>query len=118
EPCTLRYGDFSVFKPGPWSQGPVFLQQLGILEGCDLRGMGLGSVEYVHVLVESAKLAFADREAWYGDPHHTAVPMAQLLAPAYSALRRSLIAEDAAADPQPGRPCARESWMPRPAPEQ
>jgi gamma-glutamyltranspeptidase/glutathione hydrolase len=118
EPCELHYGDFSVFKPGPWSQGPVFLQQLGILGGCDLRGMGLGSVDYIHTLAESAKLAFADREAWYGDPQHTPVPMAELLAPAYSALRRSLIGEYAAMDPQPGRPCDREPWIPQVQPEQ
>jgi gamma-glutamyltranspeptidase/glutathione hydrolase len=118
EPCELRYGDFSVFKPGPWSQGPVFLQQLGILEGCDLRGMGLGSVEYVHTLAEAAKLAFADREAWYGDPHHTPVPIAQLLAPDYSAQRRALIGEQAAADPQPGRPGDREPWIPHGEPEE
>jgi gamma-glutamyltranspeptidase/glutathione hydrolase len=118
DPCELQYGDFSVFKPGPWSQGPVFLQQLGILQGCDLGGMGLGSVEYLHTLAEAAKLAFADREAWYGDPHHTPVPVAELLAPAYSAQRRSLIGEDAALDPQPGRPCDRESWIPQPEPEE
>jgi gamma-glutamyltranspeptidase/glutathione hydrolase len=118
EPCELRYGDFSVFKPGPWSQGPVFLQQLGILEGRDLRRMGLGSVEYVHTLAEAAKLAFADREAWYGDPHHTPVPMAELLAPAYSELRRSLIGEYAAVDPQPGRPNDREPWIPQAEPEE
>lgn len=117
-PCQLAYGDFSVFKPGPWSQGPVFLQQLAVLEGCDLRAMGLGSVEYIHTLVEAAKLAFADREAWYGDPRHSPVPMAELVAPAYSALRRSLIAEYAADDPQPGVPCDREPWMPQPEPQQ
>jgi len=118
EPCELRYGDFSVFKPGPWSQGPVFLQQLGILDGCDLRGLGLGSAEYVHTIAEAAKLAFADREARYGDPRHTPVPMAELLAPAYSALRRSLIGECAAVDPQPGRPDDHEPWIPQPEPEQ
>ena len=118
EPCELPYGEFTVFKPGPWSQGPVFLQQLGILEGCDLRGLGLGSAEYVHTLAEAAKLAFADREAWYGDPRHTPVPMAELLAPDYSALRRALIGEHADLDPRPGRPGDREPWIPRPEPEQ
>jgi gamma-glutamyltranspeptidase/glutathione hydrolase len=112
EPCALPYREFSVYKPGPWSQGPVFLQQLGILEGCDLRGMGLGSVEYVHTLAEAAKLAFADREAWYGDPLHTPVPMAELLAPAYAAARRSLIGQRTAVDPQAGRLGTRESWIP------
>jgi gamma-glutamyltranspeptidase / glutathione hydrolase len=118
EPCEVTYGDLSVHKPGPWSQGPVFLQQLGILEGCDLRAMGLGSVEYVHTLAEAAKLAFADREAWYGDPRHTPVPMAELLGLTYSAPRRSLIGEYAALDPQPGRPGDREPWMPQTEPEQ
>jgi gamma-glutamyltranspeptidase/glutathione hydrolase len=119
EPCSLPYGDFTVHKPGPWSQGPVFLQQLAILERCDLPGMGLGSVEYVHTLAEVAKLAFADREAWYGDPAHTPVPMAELLAPGYSAQRRSLIGDGAALDPEPGRPGGGgEPWIPQAAPEQ
>jgi gamma-glutamyltranspeptidase/glutathione hydrolase len=117
EPCGLTYGDYSVFKPGPWSQGPVFLQQLAILDGCDLRGMGLGSAEYVHTLAEAAKLAFADREAWYGDPDHTPVPMAELLAPEYSAARRSMIDKRAAEAPQPGAPGGGEPWMPWPEPE-
>jgi gamma-glutamyltranspeptidase/glutathione hydrolase len=120
--CTRSYalagGEFTVHKPAPWSQGPVFLQQLGILSGCDLRGMGLGSVEYVHTLAEAAKLAFADREGWYGDPEHTPVPMAELLAAEYSARRRSLIGADAALDPQPGRVGAGEPWMPQAEPEQ
>jgi len=118
EPCALPYGDFTVHKPGPWSQGPVFLQQLAILSGCDLRGMGLGSVEYVHTLAEAAKLAFADREAWYGDPAHTPVPIAELLAPAYSAQRRALIGECAALDPEPGRVGGGQPWIPQAEPEQ
>jgi gamma-glutamyltranspeptidase/glutathione hydrolase len=118
EPAALAYGDFTVHKPGPWSQGPVFLQQLGILEGCDLRGMGQGSLEYVHTIAEAAKLAYADREAWYGDPLHTDVPMAELLAAPYSAQRRALIGASAAVDPQPGRPVDREVWIPQGEPEQ
>jgi gamma-glutamyltranspeptidase/glutathione hydrolase len=117
EPCALTYGDYTVCKPGPWSQGPVFLQQLAILEGCDLAGAGLGSADYVHTLVEAAKLAFADREAWYGDPRHTAVPMAELLAHRYAARRRALIGALASDDPQPGTPADRTSWMPWPDPE-
>ena len=104
EPCGIGYGTYTVFKPGPWSQGPVFLQQLAILDGLDLRAAGLGSAEYVHAMAEAAKLAFADREAWYGDPRHTQVPMAELLAPAYSAMRRALIGDRAADDPAPGTP--------------
>ncbi|MFY1652848.1 gamma-glutamyltransferase family protein [Solwaraspora sp. WMMB762] len=118
EPYELSYHGLSVFKPGPWTQGPAFLQQLALLEGHDLRGMGLNSADYVHTRVEAAKLAFADREAWYGDPRHVQVPMDALLAPDYTALRGSLIASDSALNPQPGRPDGRESWIPwaEPAP--
>ncbi|MEV1143560.1 gamma-glutamyltransferase [Micromonospora sp. NPDC049799] len=116
--CALPYREFTVHKPGPWSQGPVFLQQLALLDGCDLRSMGLGSAEYVHTVAEAAKLAFADREAWYGDPLHTPVPMDDLLAAGYSAERRSLIGEHANLDPQPGRPDGAEPWIPQAEPEE
>ena len=118
EPCSLTYRDHTVFKPGPWSQGPVFLQQLGILEGCNLRDTGgPGSEQYVHILAEAAKLAFADREAWYGDPGHTDVPIDALLSPAYAEQRRSLIGPGAELEPLPGRPDGREPHIPWPAPE-
>jgi gamma-glutamyltranspeptidase/glutathione hydrolase len=118
EPHVLSYGDYTVHKPGPWSQGPVFLQQLSILAGCDLRGMGLNSVEYIHTLAEVAKLAFADREAYYGDPTQTPVPMTELLNPEYAALRRSLIGDGAALDPQPGRVGTERPWIPQAEPDQ
>ncbi|HUZ39567.1 MAG TPA: gamma-glutamyltransferase family protein [Streptosporangiaceae bacterium] len=117
EAYSRPYRGFSVHKPGPWSQGPVFLQQLGILEGFDLRGMGLGSADYVHTVAEAAKLAFADREAWYGDPLHTPVPMAELLDPAYAAARRALIGPHAALDPGAGRPAGGEPCIPWGEPE-
>ena len=78
-PVAAGYAGYTVFKTGPWGQGPVFLQQLQLLEGFDLKGMGHGTAEYVHVITECAKLAFADREAWYGDPLFVDVPMAALL---------------------------------------
>jgi gamma-glutamyltranspeptidase / glutathione hydrolase len=115
--CALGYRDLTVHKAGPWTQGPVFLQQLGILEGLDLRGMGLNSAEYVHTLTEAAKLAFADREAWYGDPAHTPVPLDGLLSPGYATRRRALVGEDANPDPRPGRPCDGDPWIPQPQPE-
>src|SRR5262249_50257219 len=64
EPTSRSYRGATVFKCGPWSQGPVFLQQLALLEGIDLRAMGHNSAAYLHTLVEAAKLAFADREAY------------------------------------------------------
>jgi gamma-glutamyltranspeptidase/glutathione hydrolase len=64
---TTTHG-WTVCKCGPWSQGPVFLQQLALLEGFDLAAMDPLGTEFVHTVAECAKLAFADREAWYGDP--------------------------------------------------
>src|SRR5262249_12468415 len=67
-PASVDYRGLTVYKSGPWTQGPVFLQQLRLLEGFDLEKMGHNSASYVHTLIESAKLAFADREKYYGDP--------------------------------------------------
>ena len=85
EPVSLRFGDWTVFKTGPWGQGPVFLQQLALL---DELGPFLG-VEHVHTVLEGAKLAFADREAWYGDS--APVPLELLLSREYADARRALI---------------------------
>jgi gamma-glutamyltranspeptidase/glutathione hydrolase len=90
-PASYRYRGLDVFKCPPWSQGPVFLQQLALLEGFDLAGMGHNSVEYIHLVAEAAKLAFADREAFYGDPAFVDVPMERLLSPEYTRERRALI---------------------------
>jgi gamma-glutamyltranspeptidase/glutathione hydrolase len=88
---TARYRGVDVHKCGPWTQGPVFLQQLGLLGGFDLAGMGHNSAQYLHTLVEAAKLAFADRERWYGDPLFADVPMQRLLSREYAARRRGLM---------------------------
>src|ERR671936_2734212 len=96
-PVSLDYRGHTVFKTGPWGQGPVFLQQLALLEGFDLAEMGLGSAELVHTVVECAKLAFADREAWYGDPDFADVPLDLLLSKDYAAERRALVYETASA---------------------
>ena len=92
---SLDYRGLQVHKCPAWTQGPVFLQQLGILEGFDLNKMGHNTPEYLHAWVETAKLAFADREAYYGDPAHDEVPMELLLSRDYSATRRNLIESDA-----------------------
>ena len=91
DPVTATYRGHDVFKCGPWSQGPVFLQQLTILEGFDLASLGHNSPEYIHLLIETAKLAFADRETYYGDPDFVDVPLDTLLSKAYAAKRRALI---------------------------
>ena len=86
-----RHGIFEVFKTGFWGQGPVLLQALSILQGFDLERMGHNSTEYVHTVAEALKLAFADRDAFYGDPDFASVPETGLLSNAYAAERRKLI---------------------------
>jgi gamma-glutamyltranspeptidase / glutathione hydrolase len=103
-PVTLDYAGLTVCKTGPWGQGPVFLQQLALLAGFDLAGMGPGSADFIHTVVECAKLAFADREAWYGDPRTAAVPLAALLSPEYAAARGQLVGAAASGDLRPGAP--------------
>ena len=88
---SLEYRGLEVHKCPAWTQGPVFLQQLSILEGFDLGKMGHNTAEYLHTWIETSKLAFADREAYYGDPAHDEVPMELLLSKDYAASRRSLI---------------------------
>ena len=103
-PVTFGYAGLTVCKTQPWGQGPVFLQQLALLAGFDLAAMGPGSAAYIHTVTECAKLAFADREAWYGDPAFTDVPVEALLSPGYSDERRRLVGETASADLVPGSP--------------
>jgi gamma-glutamyltranspeptidase / glutathione hydrolase len=113
EPATLAYGDWRVHKTRPWSQGPVFLQQLALLGGFDLRAMGPGSPDFVHTVVECAKLAFADREAWYGDPDFAPDLTAELLEAPYTDLRRALVGDTASMDLRPGSPGGRHPRVPR-----
>lgn len=112
EPVSLEYRGHTVHKPGPWSQGPVFLQQLRLLEGFDLADMGVGSPDYVHTVIEAAKLAFADREAWYGDPEFVDVPLDELLSAGYADERRALIGPDASGTLRPGAMRGRSGWVP------
>ena len=74
-PASYDYGRYRVHKTGPWGQGPVLLQQLALLKGFDLSAVDPDSAEFVHVVTECAKLAFADREAFYGDPGFVDVPL-------------------------------------------
>ncbi len=111
-PVTLEYQGLTVCKTGPWGQGPVFLQQLALLDGFDLRAMGPGSADFIHTVTECAKLAFADREAWYGDPRATDVPLAGLLSREYAAQRRGLVRGDASAELIPGSPGGAKPRLP------
>ena len=103
-PVTYDYQGLTVCKTGPWGQGPVFLQQLALLRGYDLEAMEPGGAEYIHTVTECAKLAFADREAWYGDPDFTDVPLGELLSAAYNDERRKLVGDSASTELLPGRP--------------
>ena len=111
DPVGLDYHGYTVFKTGPWGQGPVFLQQLALLDGYDLQAAGFLTADYVHTVVECAKLAFADREAWYGDPHAVDVPLDHLLSETYSKERRALITPDASYELRPGSPGGRQPRM-------
>ena len=104
DPVRFDYRGLTVCKTGPWGQGPVFLQQLSLLAGFDLDAMEPGGVDYIHTVVECAKLAFADREAWYGDPRFASVPLTDLLSPGYAAQRRALVGAAASGELRPGSP--------------
>ena len=105
-----RYRSFEVHKVPAWSQGPVFLQQLALLEGFDAGEAGFLSADYLHRLIEGSKLAYADREAWYGDVPD--VPTADLLSPDYSANRLSLVGTRASDRLRPGEPGGRRPQLP------
>jgi gamma-glutamyltranspeptidase/glutathione hydrolase len=114
EPLTVDYAGLTVLKAGPWSQAPVFLQQLRLLEGFDLAAMGHASADYIHTVTECAKLAFADREAWYGDPNFVGVPTDDLLSASYADERRALVGSEAAGELRPGSPGGRIPRLPAP----
>ncbi|WP_220447788.1 gamma-glutamyltransferase family protein [Nonomuraea diastatica] len=109
DPVTFDYRGHTVCKTGPWGQGPVFLQQLALLSRFDLDAMGYLSADYVHTVTEVAKLAFADREAWYGDAD---VPMSDLLGEAYNAERCVLVGHEASLELRPGAPGGRAPRLP------
>src|SRR5204863_7124038 len=95
-PISYDYGRYTVLKAGPWTQGLVTLQQLALLKGFELDGLDPAGPDFIHLQVEAAKLAFADREKFYGDPKFTDIPIATLLSDAYNDARRKLISRDKA----------------------
>jgi gamma-glutamyltranspeptidase/glutathione hydrolase len=96
EAVTTKFGDIEVFACGPWCQGPSLLQALNLLDGAELRRLGHNSVGYLHRITEAVKLAFADREAFFGDPRVVDVPIRELLSREYSRQRREMIHADRA----------------------
>lgn len=103
-PVTRDYRGMTVCKCGPWSQGPVLLQMLGLLEGFNITGLDPLGPDLVHLWAEATKLAFADREAFYGDPNFTDVPLDALLSRPYTDARRTLIGPEASHELRPGQP--------------
>ncbi len=101
-PLNYDYHGHTVLKCGPWSQGPAFLQQLALLRGFDLGAMDPYGAEFIHTVVECAKLAFADREAYYGDPDFVRVPTEALLSEDYNTERQRLIGPQASLELRPG----------------
>jgi gamma-glutamyltranspeptidase / glutathione hydrolase len=101
-PATYDYHGWTVAKTGPWGQGPVLLQSLALLKGCDLAALDPSGGEFIHLIVEAMKLAYADREIYYGDPKFSSVPLDHLLSDPYNDARRALIAARASYDMRPG----------------
>lgn len=105
EPVSANYRGYTVYKCGPWTQGPVLCQNLRLLEGFDLKSMGHLSGDYIHVVTEAMKLGYADRDEYYADPRFSKVPMTELLSESYTQLRRPLIdLRRASLERRPGDP--------------
>ena len=113
QPLTVDFAGWTVAKCGPWSQGPVFLQQLRLLELDDLAQAGFLTADHIHTVVEGAKLAFADREAWYADPEFARVDLEHLLSPDYGRSRRELIGRAASLELRPGTLDGKEPHLPQ-----
>jgi gamma-glutamyltranspeptidase/glutathione hydrolase len=111
-PVSSEFQGATFFKAGPWSQGPVLLQTLRLLSHSDIASLRHNSAAYIHAVVEALKLAFADREAWYGDPKFSDVPLDALLSVEYGRERAGLISERASTELRPGSPAGRSPRLP------
>ena len=100
---SVDHNGWEVFKCGAWTQGPALLQSLRILENHDVAAMDPRGAEFAHLVTETLKLSFADREAYYGDPQHGTIPLDQLLSQSYGAERARLIGDRASLEMRPGR---------------
>lgn len=102
DPVSTSYRGYIIYKPGFWSQGPVMIQMLNILEGMGIGSLGFNSAAYIHTVTEAMKLAFADRDTYYGDPAFVRIAAARLLSKEYAAERRKEITDKASQDFRPG----------------
>jgi gamma-glutamyltranspeptidase/glutathione hydrolase len=103
EPVSTTFKGYTVYKTGFWTQGPAMIEALNILDGFDLVGMKVNSADYLHTMVEALKLAYADRDTYYGDPKFNKIPAETLLSKEYANERRKLITEEASLDFRPGK---------------
>jgi gamma-glutamyltranspeptidase/glutathione hydrolase len=110
DPLSVDYHGWTVWKGGMWTQGPTLLQSLRMLEGMGSGAMALAGADFVHTVTETMKLAFADREAYYGDPLHTDLPVETLLSRDYAGTRRALIGDRASLEQRPGEIAGFEAW--------
>ena len=105
EPVSINYKGYSVYKTNTWTQGPVMLQALRLIENFDLKKYGYLSPRYIHIVTEALKLSLADRDTYYGDPLFVKVPLKNLLSDEYTKLRYPLIDLNKASDEcRPGDP--------------
>jgi len=109
-PLEIDHAGWTIWKCGAWTQGPAFLQALRLLEGTGIAQAPSNGAEFVHLVTEALKLAFADREAYYGDPDFTDIPIDTLLSRAYADTRRGLIGATASLEQRPGRIAGFEAW--------
>ena len=102
EPVSTEFQGARVYKPGFWSQGPAMIEALNLLSSFDLPAMRYNSAQYIHTLTEALKLAYADRDTYYGDPKFVKVPEQELLSMKYAEERRKLMGHSASLAFQPG----------------
>jgi gamma-glutamyltranspeptidase/glutathione hydrolase len=112
EPVSINYRGHTIYKCGVWTQGPALLEALQILAGFNLRAMGHNRPDAIHSIAEALKLALADRDTYYADPHFADVPLAGLLSPEYATLRRDLIdTKHASLERRPGDPRSKKAVL-------
>src|SRR5580658_6103662 len=103
EPVSTEFHGARVYKPGFWSQGPAMIETLNMLSGIDVTSMRVNSAQYIHTLTEALKLAYADRDTYYGDPKFSKIPSEELLSMKYADERRKLIGQSASMEFLPGK---------------